>query len=50
VTDMDVSKLTDLLNNSGIIQAVKLDVLKKEDVQNLVQTVGRVDVVFNCAG
>lgn len=49
-TDLDVSKVSELLTTPGIVKAIKLDVLKKEDVQNLAKQVGRIDVLFNCAG
>jgi len=49
-TDIDVSKVTELLTTPGIVKALKLDVLKKDDIQKLVKDVGRVDVLFNCAG
>jgi len=49
-TDLDLTKVQELLGTEGIINAIKVDILKKEDVENLVKQVGRVDVLFNCAG
>jgi NAD(P)-dependent dehydrogenase (short-subunit alcohol dehydrogenase family) len=49
-TDLNGDSVKELLSTPGIVKALKLDILKKEDVQKVTKEVGRVDVLFNCAG
>jgi 2-keto-3-deoxy-L-fuconate dehydrogenase len=48
-TDINQALLSDLSGTSGITTR-KLDVLSDADVQACVAAIGRVDVLFNCAG
>ena len=49
VTDMDSDKLRDLADRPGI-EARRLDVLDATAIENLVQELPPIDVLFNCAG
>ncbi|XP_078269185.1 dehydrogenase/reductase SDR family member 6 [Rhinoraja longicauda] len=48
-TDINEEKLKELLQYSGI-QIKVVDVTRKEQIEKLAKEIGRVDVVFNCAG
>lgn len=48
-TDINVAKLAELEETAGITTR-RLDVLSQEDVQAAVAEIGRIDVLFNCAG
>lgn len=49
-TDRDLDLVTQLVGTPGIVKAIRLDILKKEDVDAVAKEIGRVDVLFNCAG
>jgi len=49
-TDMDLSKLSDMKDVAGIVKILKVNIMEKKDIENLAKEVGRVDVIFNCAG
>jgi len=48
-SDIDADALRDLSGQAGIVTH-RLDVLDKKAIQTLVEQIGRVDVLFNCAG
>jgi 2-keto-3-deoxy-L-fuconate dehydrogenase len=48
-TDVNESKLAELKGVAGV-QILKLDVLDAKSVESVVAEIGRVDVLFNCAG
>jgi len=49
-TDRDLASVTSLEGSPGIVKAYQLDILKKEEVEAIAKSIGRVDVLFNCAG
>lgn len=48
-TDINAAKLAELEGIDGLTTR-RLDVLSQEDVQSAVAEIGRIDVLFNCAG
>lgn len=48
-TDINATKLAELDGMSGVTTRV-LDVLSADDIQQAVAEIGRIDVLFNCAG
>jgi len=49
-TDRDFESVSQLKGTPGIVKPLKLDILKKGDVEAIAKEVGRCDVLFNCAG
>jgi len=49
-TDMDITKLADLQQTAGIVKTLKVNIMDKGDIEKLAKEVGRVDILFNCAG
>jgi len=53
-TDIDAELLDNLKTEAAemnlTIETHKLDVTKKEDIQNVIEKIDQIDVLFNCAG
>jgi len=49
-TDRDLDAVQKLEGQPGIVKGLKLDILKKDEVLAVAKAVGRVDILFNCAG
>ena len=49
-SDIDTDKLKILKRQNGNIRVVDLDVLNHKEITSLAQSLGAIDVLFNCAG